>query len=65
MSTNPEADRIVDFVRSQRAYVANHRQWRRRISFFGFTVKETDDGPMIAKLPRKHVVCPLPPELMA
>ena len=65
MPTNPEVREIVDFVSSQRAYVRNNRQFRRRIRFFGFTVLDTDDGPMIAKLPRKRVVCPLPAHLNA
>lgn len=64
MTMNPETEQIVEFVREQRTRVKNQRQFRRRIGFFGFSIEDTDDGPMIAKLPRRRVVCPAPPELL-
>lgn len=65
MPMNPEIEEIVDFVRVQRGKVRNQRQFRRRISFFGFSIEETEKGPMIAKLPRRRLVCPVPSDLLA
>ena len=60
-----EIDKIVSFVSEQRDRVANQRQFRRRITFFGFIIEDTDDGPMIATLPRRRPICPAPAELLA
>ncbi len=65
MAKNSEIDEIVTFVCAQRGRVRNDRQWRRRLAAFGFAIADTDEGQMIAKLPRNRIVCPLPQEFCA
>ena len=65
MGTANEIEKIVAFVRDQRRHAATRRQWKRRLAGFGFTIAQTADGPVIATLPRRRPVCPLPPELLA
>jgi hypothetical protein len=60
-----EVARIVEFVASQRAMVLSKREWKHRLAGFGFSIEESDNGPVIATLPRRKVVCLLPPELCA
>ncbi|GKY86265.1 hypothetical protein [Sinisalibacter aestuarii] len=60
MADNSEVEKIVEFVCDQRRHARSRRQWKRRLAAFGFAIKDTDEGPMIATLPKRKVVCPLP-----
>lgn len=60
-----EIEKTVALVREQHGRARNSRQWKRRLAAFGFAIEPTDDGLMIAKLPRRTVVCPVPQDLLA
>jgi len=60
-----EIDKIVTFISEQHKRSRHQKHFRRRISFFGFSIEDTDDGPMIATLPRRHPVCPAPAKVLA
>jgi hypothetical protein len=63
MSDTSEVQKIVEFVCDQRRHARSRRHWKRRLAAFGFAIKDTDDGPMIATLPKRQVVCALPQQL--
>lgn len=65
MPSNSEVTRIVDFVRLQHGRTRSKRRFKRRLAAFGFTIENTDKGPMIALLPWHRIVCPLPAEISA
>lgn len=60
-----EVAKIVEFVAAQRAMVLSMREWKHRLAGFGFAIEDSEDGPVIATLPRRKIVCALPPELCA
>ncbi|RME15251.1 MAG: hypothetical protein D6801_07765 [Alphaproteobacteria bacterium] len=65
MSSRDEKQKIVDFVTEQCARAGAPRRWRRRLAAFGFTIEKTENGPMIALLPKRKIVCPFPTERFA
>ncbi|MCI2399869.1 hypothetical protein [Aliiroseovarius subalbicans] len=60
-----ETASILDFVMKQRAHVLSFREWKHRLAGFGFSIDETDKGPVLAKLPSHRMVCALPAEFCA
>lgn len=60
-----EVQKTIEFVRAQRAHAANRKLWKRRLAKFGFAIENSENGPVIAALPDRAVICPLPLDLQA
>lgn len=58
--SDSETQKIIEFVCDQRSRSRSWRHWKRRLAAFGFAITHTDNGPMIATLPKREVVCALP-----
>lgn len=54
------AAKIVDLVVQEREKSLSAREWAHRLAGYGYLIKQTDHGNMIASLPRGEEICALP-----
>jgi hypothetical protein len=70
MSANLEKDlfsttKVLNLVMQERAKALSAREWKHRLAGYGYAIKETCAGQVIATLPHGVEVCALPPEMAA
>jgi len=65
MANKKETRKIIDFVSEQYLRSESVLHWRKRLPNFGFAIEDTDDGMMIAMLPKRTLVCAVPAGLIA
>lgn len=64
MFMNFEPSDSVDLTRMvlrEREHSLSDREWMHRLAAYGITVKDTENGPKIARLSDGEEICGLPP----
>lgn len=51
---------IVDMVLQERAKALSEREWKFRLAGYGYSIKETDHGTVVASLSNGDEICALP-----
>jgi hypothetical protein len=54
------AANIIDMVLQERSKALSEREWKFRLAGYGYSIKETEQGPMITALPDGQEICALP-----
>ena len=56
---------VLALVTRERERALSFREWKHRLAGYGYSVRDTDHGPVLETLPHHVEVCVLPPELCA
>lgn len=59
------ASKVIDLIREEREKALSLREWKHRIAGYGYSIKDTDAGQVVATLPHGVELCALPAELSA
>lgn len=57
-------DSILALVASERQKALSTREWKHRLAGYGYALRDTEHGTVIASLARGTEICPLPTHLM-
>lgn len=58
-------DSVLALVASERQKALSTREWKHRLAGYGYALRDTDHGTVVASLARGTEICPLPAHLMA
>lgn len=56
---------LIALVRAERQKALSLREWKHRLAGYGYALRDTDHGTVIASLSRDHEICALPHSLMS
>ncbi|CUH64696.1 hypothetical protein TG4357_01439 [Thalassovita gelatinovora] len=64
--TSPAAgnDDVLALLRSEREKSVSVREWKHRLVGYGYAVKNTDHGDVLAKFGSQEEICEIPVELL-
>ncbi len=55
--------KVLDLVARERRYALSRREWKHRLTGFGYAIRETSDGDFVETLLGSQRICRLPAEL--
>lgn len=55
---------LLALVRSERKKSVSVREWKHRLVGYGYAIRNTDHGDVIAKFGSREEICPVPAELL-
>lgn len=58
-----EALKAIDLVTRERAMSLSRREWKHRLAGYGYSIRDTDHGPVVASLTLDREICALPESL--
>jgi len=56
---------VLDLITRERSKALSRREWKHRLAGYGYCIKETDIGDVVATLPHQVEICVLPASLTA
>ncbi|SFS86565.1 hypothetical protein SAMN04488040_2163 [Sulfitobacter marinus] len=56
---------VMALITRERERALSFREWKHRLTGFGYHVRDTENGHILETLPHHVKVCSLPPELCA
>lgn len=59
----PNAE-LLALIRSEREKSLSVREWKHRLIGYGYAIRNTDRGDVIAKFGSQEEICPVPAELL-
>jgi hypothetical protein len=70
MSANFDVDpsfaaQVLNLIREERAKALSPREWNHRLAGYGYAIKDTSFGKVVATLPQGVEICAVPSELVS
>lgn len=62
-NTEFEVSKALDVITREREMSLSTREWKHRLAGYGYSIVDTDHGPVVATLPMGHEICALPTTL--
>ncbi|MFU1479149.1 hypothetical protein ACM25N_16105 [Roseovarius sp. C7] len=64
LTQNNEQSKVMDIVMRERRLAVSDREWKHRLRGYGYAIRDTDEGRIVASLLKGQDICGLPAHLV-
>ena len=64
LTQNNEQSKVMEIVMRERRMAISDREWHHRLRGYGYAIRDTDEGRIVASLLKGQDICDLPAHLL-